>query len=85
MCFYEKVIKVKADVAAFLINLFSDVGIDASFLEYPRGQPRSTSRSGIFHQHLFVWSQNVIDPLRLSLARNSGRRRPTVAVLLSAL
>jgi hypothetical protein len=26
-CFYEKVIKVKADVAALLI-LFSDVGID---------------------------------------------------------
>jgi len=26
-CFYEKVIKVKADVAA-LLNLFSDVSID---------------------------------------------------------
>jgi hypothetical protein len=29
MSLYEKVIKVKADVAASLINLFSDVGIDA--------------------------------------------------------
>ena len=27
LCFYEKVIKVKADVAA-LLNLFSDVSID---------------------------------------------------------
>jgi len=41
-CFYEKVIKVKADVAASLINLFSDVGIDGGDLRGCQGRPEGS-------------------------------------------
>jgi hypothetical protein len=58
-CFYEKVIKVKADVAA-LLNLFSDVGIERAAILC-----LSALVALAFSTILFSFrSQNIIDPLR---------------------
>jgi hypothetical protein len=57
--FYEKVIKVKADVAA-LRNLLSEVG----------GHPRSTSPLAFFIIVSSLRSQNILDLLR---TKSSGK------------
>src|SRR6266404_8269462 len=86
--FYEKVIKVKADVAA-LLNLFPDVSIVewfSLFLELARWHPHSASpfwhsaSSSFRFGHRTFWICFEPSPLG-----NSGRRHPTVGMLLSAL
>ena len=58
-CFYEKVIKVKADVAA-LLNLFSDVRIERAAILC-----LSALVALAFSTILCSFrSQNIIDPLR---------------------
>jgi hypothetical protein len=80
-CFYEKVIKVKADVAA-LLNLFSDVGIERAAILC-----LSALVALAFSTILFSFrSQNIIDPLRTksyekTLADATHRCRASIRTL----
>ena len=87
--FYEKVIKVKADVAAFL-DLFSFRRgvVSALFLTWASTWTSHNSASPPWHSlsssfrfgHRTFWI--CFEP---SPPENSGRRHPTIAMLLSAL
>jgi len=84
-CFYEKVIKVKADVAA-LLNLFSDVGIERAAILC-----LSALVALAFSTILFSFrSQNIIDPLRTksyekTLADATHRCRASIRTLSGPL
>jgi hypothetical protein len=76
-CFYEKVIKVKADVAA-LLNLFSDVSHSGVvFAHSPACSLASTLRLTVLAFCIIVFSfrlQNILDLLR---TKSSWKLWPT--------
>jgi len=65
-CFYEKVIKVKADVAA-LLNLFSDVGIDRV--------ERTSSRAGVAPAEVQRHSRPTLSATSLEILNVAKERK----------